>query len=294
MRIAIDAGHGGHEPGATVPPSHEEEDITLALSASVAVALRARKHEVLETRTADKYLGLSDRAARSNAFRADVFISIHANAASSPAANGAWVIFAAGSIKGRALAGAVFDAIRKVPGAEDADPDAEVYPDASAWVTHRKLTVLRKTKAPAILIEAGFMTNKGDLGDLRDPLFRSALTQAICDGIEAWGIEMGYMAPTLPEIERVEPRLEDSMKALREWIEPLGPVTFLDMGLYAAADRIEDSGPNEGVRVREFIGGALEYLWEQPAVRGAVEGAAREGVEAAIRLIKTRVLSLGS
>ena len=191
MRIAIDPGHGGDDPGA-VAGGVKEKDVALAYSQELAAELAARGHEVMVTRVDDSFVGLSLRAHRSNDWGADCLVSIHANAASNVAANGAWVIYDDRSApeKGPALARAIFDALRVLPGLEDADDDVEVFADRTAWVGHRDLTVISKAAAPAVLVELGFMTNAADLAQMLRKQDMADICVAIADGIEAWaGIE---------------------------------------------------------------------------------------------------------
>jgi len=79
-RIVVDAGHGGHDPGAIGPSRVREKDVTLGIARRLATRLRGAGFEVLLTRTGDRFLPLEERTAVANTSRADLFISIHANA----------------------------------------------------------------------------------------------------------------------------------------------------------------------------------------------------------------------
>jgi len=79
-RIVVDAGHGGHDPGAIGPSRVREKDVTLAIARRLANKLRASGFEVVLTRSGDRYLALEERTALANAARADLFVSVHANA----------------------------------------------------------------------------------------------------------------------------------------------------------------------------------------------------------------------
>ena len=79
-RIVVDAGHGGHDPGATGPRRVREKDVTLAMARKLAKRLRDAGFEVVLTRRDDRYLALEERTAIANTARADLFLSIHANA----------------------------------------------------------------------------------------------------------------------------------------------------------------------------------------------------------------------
>jgi N-acetylmuramoyl-L-alanine amidase len=79
-RVVVDAGHGGHDPGAIGPRRVREKDVTLAIARRLARRLRSAGFEVVLTRSDDRYLALEERTAIANTARADLFVSIHANA----------------------------------------------------------------------------------------------------------------------------------------------------------------------------------------------------------------------
>lgn len=88
-RVVLDPGHGGNDPGATGPTGLREKDVTLDVAHRAAPIL-ARELGVMTmlTRDDDRYVPLDERAARANAFHADLFVSIHCNAAENPGARG--------------------------------------------------------------------------------------------------------------------------------------------------------------------------------------------------------------
>lgn len=207
LRVCVDPGHGGRDPGA--------KGVEAALALEVALLLFPALHEAgcvpFYTRADDgdlapdypnwkghdgnpthesgKSVDLYRRAKLANQYDADAFISLHANAASSRKANGAWVIHAEGSKRGRELAQAIFDRLKKIPGLPDADPEDEVYPDDSGPTGFRRLAVLRKTEMPAVLVEMGFLTNKDDFSDLRDVTIQHKIAEAITEAVLEWGKE---------------------------------------------------------------------------------------------------------
>jgi N-acetylmuramoyl-L-alanine amidase len=88
-RVVIDPGHGGHDPGAIGPRGLREKDVTLDI-AHRAAPLIARELglSTLLTRDTDTFVALDERTARANAFRADLFVSIHCNAAEQTGSDG--------------------------------------------------------------------------------------------------------------------------------------------------------------------------------------------------------------
>ena len=87
-RIAVDAGHGGNDPGAKGPTGVQEKDITLAVAHKLAPILAKQGIQITLTRDDDRYVTLEERTARANTFGADLFISIHCNAAERTAKRG--------------------------------------------------------------------------------------------------------------------------------------------------------------------------------------------------------------
>ena len=86
--VALDAGHGGSDPGAIGPTGVREKDVTLAIALLAAKALAKDGVTTVLTRDSDRYVSLEERTARANAAGADIFISIHCNAAERPGKRG--------------------------------------------------------------------------------------------------------------------------------------------------------------------------------------------------------------
>lgn len=80
-RVVLDPGHGGSDPGAIGPSGVREKDVTLDIARKVAPLLAKDGVSVVLTREDDRFVPLEDRTARANAFGADLFVSIHCNAA---------------------------------------------------------------------------------------------------------------------------------------------------------------------------------------------------------------------
>lgn len=91
--VMIDAGHGGHDPGAISPHGGKrEKDVTLAIAKSIrSELLKTGRVRVALTRDSDKFLVLQDRYGTARKMKADLFISIHADAAENQEASGATV-----------------------------------------------------------------------------------------------------------------------------------------------------------------------------------------------------------
>jgi N-acetylmuramoyl-L-alanine amidase len=94
--VVIDPGHGGSDPGAVGPTKKYEKDVVLSISLKLGEQIRKAYPDVkvVYTRETDKFLGLADRADMANKLKADLFISIHANASTNSTAYGSetWVL----------------------------------------------------------------------------------------------------------------------------------------------------------------------------------------------------------
>jgi len=168
MKICIDAGHGGKDSGATVAML-QEKDFNLIVASNVYAQLM-QDNDVIMTRTDDKYVGLSERCNIANDFEAELFVSIHANAASAEAAKGfeVFCISQTGSKYAESVLKYLVGAFPK---------------KVNRGVKFGRFTVLMKTKMPAILIECGFMTNPAGLHYLKDERSEIMVATAITQGI---------------------------------------------------------------------------------------------------------------
>jgi N-acetylmuramoyl-L-alanine amidase len=170
ITIAIDPGHGGSDPGA-VYNGRQEKDDNLALALAVGSILTQDGYNVVYTRTTDVYNSPTEKAQIANNSGADYFVSFHRN--SSPYANTysgiETLVYNDSGIKAE-MARAVNEEVAKVG-----------Y--TNLGVKERpNLTVLKRTKMPALLIEAGFINTDAD-NQFFDENF-DELAKAIARGIE--------------------------------------------------------------------------------------------------------------
>lgn len=180
MKIGIDAGHGGFDPGAVDPVQPKEKDriytqednITLAIAKVLRQVLVSRGHTVVMTRTRDILLPLSSRSRILNQAKCDICISIHVNSSRNNTARYAstW-IYARGG-KAELLAGYVQRRLVKVTG----------WPDGGVRVGNHHMT--RETKMSAILVELGFLSNPVEEVLLNDPAVQKRIAEAIAAGVD--------------------------------------------------------------------------------------------------------------
>lgn len=213
-RVVIDAGHGGKDPGGRKAFGLREKEINLLVAKEVYNMLRDEKlFEVLMTRTSDVFIPLDERSRIANDHKADIFISIHANASRDRREKGFEVYFMSENASDPGAA-EVADYENSVLELEE----GQEKPDASAMLLHslarneymnegsqvagliskemEKTTplvnrgvkqaafyVLRGTYAPGVLVELGFMTNAGDQKVMNDKKGRAKIANAVYKGV---------------------------------------------------------------------------------------------------------------
>jgi N-acetylmuramoyl-L-alanine amidase len=167
--VAIDAGHGGSNPGAVYNGRQEKDDV-LNLALAVGPILEANGVDVYYTRTTDVYESPYQKAREANNAGADYFVSIHRN--SSPYPNQysgvETLVYRANSTAATM--------------AENIDAELSQVGFTDLGINERpNLVVLNSTQMPAVLIEAGFINNDTD-NQIFDARF-DEIAQAIADGV---------------------------------------------------------------------------------------------------------------
>ena len=212
--VVIDAGHGGRDPGATsVSGQVREKELTLVLAQALRDELVKRgRVRVAMTRDDDRYLTLDDRAAVARRLDAAMFVSVHIDSAANPLARGASVYSLSdvasdaesAQLAARENDGAAPGLGRSTVDTMLADLAMRSQMSASADLAVRLVNkaagrvelrpnphrfaafhVLRRADAPAVLFEAGYLSNADDELLLRDPAERSKMVLALAQAIEA-------------------------------------------------------------------------------------------------------------
>ncbi len=212
--IVIDPGHGGRDPGASSVIGGEEKEIVLKAAAMLAEELaKEPRYEVRLTRSDDTYVEHEDRVTQAREWGADLFISLHADAAGAASVQGAsvYTISTRGEsrINGAAnkygweipietgtsetVSGILEDLVRRETKSNSAIFAELLLPElASAGPlvrnSHRQgnLFVLLAPDVPAVLIEIGFLTNRGDARRLASRSGRQRTARAIKRAIDAY------------------------------------------------------------------------------------------------------------
>jgi N-acetylmuramoyl-L-alanine amidase len=217
--IAVDAGHGGEDPGAIGHGGTREKDVTLAIARALAERINAEAgmHAVL-TRDRDELLDLRDRIGRAKAARADLFISVHADSIRDRSVSGASVYVL--SVHGASSEAARWLAEREnaadlVAGARRDDQDVlePVLIDAAqneiigvsagaaervvsalegvgelrkAQVQRAGFVVLKSRDIPSMLIETAYISNPAEERRLRNTREQARLADAIAGGVRSY------------------------------------------------------------------------------------------------------------
>ena len=218
--VAIDAGHGGQDPGAHGPSGKREKDVTLAIARELARQINATPGlKAYLTRDTDVFLPLPRRTQLARQAKADIFISIHADAAENRAAKGSSVyvlsLRGASSQRARWLADKE-NAADLIGGAGAHKPDntlasvlldltqsgqMRASEDAAGHVlsglktignNHKpaieraNFSVLRTSDMPAMLVETAFISNPDEERRLIDPQYQRTIARAVLDGVNTY------------------------------------------------------------------------------------------------------------
>ncbi len=196
MKICIDPGHGGSDPGA-VGKVKKEKDLTLAMAKRLAEILKELGAEVRLTRESDVYVPLSKRYAIANEWGAKLFISIHCNSATSEEASGIETLcYSKGSESGE-VANSVQNELIKATGWKN------------RGVKERpNLAVLRGTDMPAVLVETGFISNAAEEEKLSESTVQEKLMLAVSEGVLGESL-VASTKPIEEETKMIYQRIED-------------------------------------------------------------------------------------
>lgn len=221
--VAIDAGHGGEDPGASGARGQHEKDITLQIAREVQRQINEEKGFRAElTRSGDYFIPLRGRTEIARKKGADLFVSIHADAAPSSAAFGAsvfalsdrgatsetarWLadtenrsdlIGGAGNVslddKDRMLAGVLLDLSMTATLTSSLNVGQKVLSNIGRVTSLHKgrveqagFMVLKSPDIPSILVETGFISNAAEAAKLQSPAHQQALARSIRAGVKAF------------------------------------------------------------------------------------------------------------
>ncbi len=224
FKVIIDAGHGGNDPGAIGRSGLREKDVNLDIAKRLSNLLKEEGVQTVLTRTTDKFIPLSSRVNIANRSAADLFISVHSNAARSRSLNGFEVYYVAPSVsdskraaftarnaplnlKDAVFAGSsqdlkaiVWDMIYTNGRAESIELSRSVCKimdsciDANILgVKNARFQVLKGIMMPGILIEVGFVSNLNEERLLKTGAYRQKLAQGIVEGLRDYSQDMALV-----------------------------------------------------------------------------------------------------
>ncbi|GAB4134634.1 MAG: N-acetylmuramoyl-L-alanine amidase [Cyanobacteria bacterium J069] len=169
--VVLDPGHGGGDPGAIGIGGLREKDVVFPITTQVARLLEQQGVQVVMTRTDDREIDLEPRVQIAERARANLFVSIHANAISldRPDVNGIETYYA--SEAGARLGRVIHDSMVRNTGLND------------RGLRSARFYVIRNTSMPAVLLETGFVTGSQDAAFLRSAQGQQQMAFAIAQGI---------------------------------------------------------------------------------------------------------------
>ncbi len=220
--VAIDAGHGGIDPGAT-RYDHEEKHLVLLFARELKEALiLTGRYSAAMTRDQDEFVSLPDRITRARAIGADVFISLHADALAKGTASGTTVYTLSEKASDEAAETLAAqhdrsDLLAGVDLSRQDDQVATVLMDMARLETaarsevlaemlvvgisesvghlHKRphlsagFTVLKAPDIPSVLVELGFMSNEHDLKNLLNKKWRAQVIEGLVAALDMWAVE---------------------------------------------------------------------------------------------------------
>jgi N-acetylmuramoyl-L-alanine amidase len=210
--IVIDPGHGGDEIGAKGAAGTLEKDVTLAVARQLRATIEQRLGlRVLLTRDGDETVPLDERAALANNNKADLFVSLHANASVSPAPSGAEVFYLSLDEYGERVRREAEPEAATLPTFGGGTRQVELIlwemaqgrhlqdsavlasmveeqlrsrvPMSARAIQQAPFRVLVGANMPAVLVELGFLTNADEEGKLASGPHQSQLVQALFESI---------------------------------------------------------------------------------------------------------------
>lgn len=179
--VIIDPGHGGKDKGTqgVGEKTYYEKNFTLVTARLLKSHLNNLGYRAILTRDSDRFVPLTKRVRMSNKIRNAILVSVHFNAAKSVEADGIEVFYhqsvsSERRMDSKSLAQSIQDSMVKITRADD------------RGIKPGSFHVLRKTVMPAVLVEAGFLSNPEELERLLEPKYLNAVAWGIAKGIDAY------------------------------------------------------------------------------------------------------------
>jgi N-acetylmuramoyl-L-alanine amidase len=184
--IAIDAGHGGRDPGA-VSGDVLEKDINLEIVGILGGLINQQPDMVaVQIRTLDMFIALEDRIQKAEDAGADIYVTVHVNSYTNEQPEGVETIvdnMRADNDDSWVLAELIQSSLVKLTGARDRG-------------TRSQESYLQRTTMPAVSVETGYITNPAERAKLMDPAYQRTLAEGILQGIRQF---IDYKHPSVSQ-----------------------------------------------------------------------------------------------
>lgn len=182
LRVVIDPGHGGADSGAVGPKGTHEENVVLSIAKILKKELEKDGIQPWLTRTVDTGLQLSQRTGLAKTTKADLFISMHNNAASASSATGIETLHGTGNVKSKTFASVVQgEMMKKFPNAKNRGLKSSPSPGYP-----RSIYVVRNAPCPSCLVEMEFISNGPMENLLNTAEAQERFAQALAAGIKIY------------------------------------------------------------------------------------------------------------
>lgn len=216
IKIVLDAGHGGSDPGAVGPTGLKESDVAWKIACMVADILMRYDIEIIFTRVGDTKVNLEKRVEIANNSKADYFVSIHINSATNPMATGTETFAYKAGAEGDRLAHSIQKNLVQSIGLAD------------RGVKYNSLQVVRETTMPACLVEIAFINNPSEEVLLKQDEFLERAAVGIAKGILEH-LKIDYIP--MPKLENISEWAKEAMAwavqlGLTDGTNPKEPVTL--------------------------------------------------------------------
>lgn len=240
LKVAVDPGHGGDDRGAKGQKGLKEKTVALELAVALKETLQEAGFDVILTREEDVLVPVWDRARIANEAGADLFISLHLNAAKARAAKGSEVFFLsqeagdadaaevaalenlnAGQASGPdSVVASILDDMAQKAFLQDSEKLAvavqhqlnQLLGVKERGVKQAPFAVLRSAAMPAVLVETAFISNPKEEGKLRDPAFRRKVAEAITRGIRRFSAAVGVT----PKRKALDPVSSETLRITKK------------------------------------------------------------------------------
>jgi len=271
--VILDPGHGGHDKGQVSRYGYEK-DFALDVARKLRPFLQTKGLRVIMTREGDYFVPLEVRAQIANATRNSIFVSIHFNGTNDdPNATGFEIFsFTPRGAPSTSDNAAAPSSLSMQPGSEvDAQSMALsvcIYhsllghiPEFDRGIKRARFAVLRLTRVPAVLIEGGFLTERGESQLIAKKDWRANLAHAIGVGIENYRALAGKKPPMLVADYR-----RQNKSPPVEFVAPEADLSLLDLIGESAFHSSSPTSAKTSSPARQATPPPLPPPWQRPQI----------------------------